>query len=220
MVITPLITAGQDNSTARLTATASETKYLGQTWFPVVGLSPDEAKATAVFANSTPGRLQIMRGPGKKLTFPSYSPRATNNLRVPDIKDERIRQTLADCWERTKDMAVPQFREGECEVRHLWDEAVAEAMGWDYKELAHLRHLLHSEPHVRGLGYGQYPDEADLADELGSVDIQRDTGGNDAREVVTSPVYNCHRLLHVGGGVSVHAQQRAAAKGRGREGAG
>ena len=156
-----LVTAGQDNSTARLTATASETKYLGQTWFPVVGLSPEEAKAVAVFTNSTPGRLQIMRGPGKKLEFPSYSPRATNNLRIPDIKDALIRRILADCWELTKDMEVPQFRDGECEVRRLWDEAVADAMGWDATELAHLRHLLHQEPHVRGLGYGQYGDEGD-----------------------------------------------------------
>ena len=112
-----LITAGQDNSTARLTATASDDKYLGQTWFPVVGLSPDEAKTVAIFTNSTLGRLQIMRGPGKKLTFPTYSPRATNDLRIPDIKDDRIRQILVDCWERTKDIPVPQFRDGECRVR-------------------------------------------------------------------------------------------------------
>ena len=157
-----LITAGQDNSTARLTATASETKYLGQTWFPVVGLSPNEAKAIAVFTNSTPGRLQIMRGPGKKLSFPSYSPRATNNLRVPDIKDDRTLQTLADCWERTQDMAVPQFRDGECEARRLWDEAVADVMGWDAEELGHLRELLNNEPHVRGLGYNQYADAEDI----------------------------------------------------------
>ncbi|MXW45478.1 MAG: hypothetical protein F4109_07275 [Gammaproteobacteria bacterium] len=166
-----LITAGQDNSTARLTATASEAKYLGQTWFPVVGLSSEEAKAIAVFANSTPGRLQIMRDSGKKLAFPSYSPRATNNLRVPDIKDERIRQTLAASWERTKDMVVPQYRDGECEVRRLWDEAVAEAMGWDAAELERLRLLLHQEPHVRGLGYGQYADEV----EAGPADRQRFT---------------------------------------------
>ena len=160
-----LITAGQDNGTARLTATASETKYLGQTWFPVVGLSPDEAKAIAVFTNSTPGRLQIMRDPSKKLAFPSYSPRATNNLRVPDIQDDRIRQTLADCWERTRDMEVPQFRDGECEVRRLWDEAVAEAMGWGRAELARLRELLSNEPHVRGLGYNQYADEIEDIEE-------------------------------------------------------
>ena len=33
-------------------------------------------------------------------------------------------------------------------------------MGWDAAELSRLRHLLHQEPHVRGLGYGQYADEA------------------------------------------------------------
>ena len=160
-----LITAGQNNSTARLTATASETKYLGQTWFPVVGLLPDEAKAVAVFANSTPGRLQIMRGAGRTLLFPTYSPDATNNIRIPNVKDDNIRQTLVDCWEKTKDMEVPQFRDGECEVRRLWDEAVADAMGWDADELARLRNLLHQEPHVRGLGYNQYGDELEEIEE-------------------------------------------------------
>ena len=157
-----LITAGQRNNTARLTATASESKHLGQTWFPVVGLAPDEAKAIAVFVNSTPGRLQVMRYPGKTLEFPSYSPQATNNLRVPDIKNDRIRLALAECWELTKDMEVPQFRDGECEVRRLWDEAVAEAMGWDSAELTRLRLLLHREPHVRGLGYEQHADEVEV----------------------------------------------------------
>ena len=57
-------------------------------------------------------------------------------------------------------MEVTQFRDGECEVRRIWDEAVAEAMGWDPAELSRLRHLLHQEPHVRGIGYGQYADEA------------------------------------------------------------
>ena len=58
-------------------------------------------------------------------------------------------------------MVVPQFRDGECEVRRLWDETVAEAMGWDAAELTRLRLLLHQEPHVRGLGYGQYADEVE-----------------------------------------------------------
>ena len=58
-------------------------------------------------------------------------------------------------------MEVPQFRDGECEVRRLSDEAVAEAMGRDAAELARLHHLLHQEPHVRGLTYRQYGDDAD-----------------------------------------------------------
>ena len=159
------ITAGQDNSTGRLTANASDEKFVGNGWMPVTGLSSQEAKAVAVYVNSTAGRLQLMRNPGKKLTFPTYSVSEAENLRIPDVKDDRVRQVLADCWERTKDMKVPQFRDGECEVRSLWDEAVAEAIGWDADELARIRNLLHQEPHVRGLGYNQYGNELDDIEE-------------------------------------------------------
>ena len=126
---------------------------------PVSGLTPESAKAIAVFMNSTAGRVQLMRNTGMKLTYPTYPPAAYANIRIPDVKNPHIRTLLADCWERTKDMVVPQFRDGECEVRRLWDEAVAEAMGWDADELTRLRLLLHNEPHVRGLGYNQYADE-------------------------------------------------------------
>ena len=157
-----LITEGQRNNTARLTAVAANEKYIGGGWHPVTGMSPEKAKATAVFINSTLGRLQVMRNAGRTIEFPIYRPAGIDNVRIPDIKDDRIRGILADCWERTKDMVVPQFRDGECEVRRLWDEAVAEAMGWDAAELARLRLLLHQEPHVRGLGYGQYADEVEV----------------------------------------------------------
>ena len=152
------ITQGQRNNTGCLTATASDHKYVGIGYLPVTGLTAEESKATAVFINSTPGRLQLMCNAGRTLEFPLYNPAASGNIRIPDVKNARIRRILADCWERTKDMVVPQFRDGECEVRRLWDEAVAEAMDWDTEELAHLRALLNSEPHVRGLGYNQYAD--------------------------------------------------------------
>ena len=157
-----LITHGQNNSTARVTATAAEQKYVGTGWMPVLGASQTEAKALAVFLNSTAGRLQIMRNPGTTLLFPLYNPADIGTVRIPDVDNDRVIQTLADCWERTKDMEVPQFRDGECEVRRLWDEAVAEAMGWDADDLTHLRNLLHNEPHVRGLGYGQYADAVEI----------------------------------------------------------
>ena len=156
-----LITFGQDNSTARLTATADDNKYIGNGYMPVTGLSATEAKALAVFINSTPGRLQLMRNAGRKLTFPIYNPAVVGNIRIPDVKDARIRQILAGCWEATRGMEVPQFRDGECEVRQKWDAAVAEALGWDEAELTRLRQLLHQEPHVRGLGYNQYADAAE-----------------------------------------------------------
>ena len=66
---------------------------------------------------------------------------------------------------------MPQFRDGECEVRRLWDEAVAEATGWDPEELARLRELLSKEPHVRGLGYNQFSDAIeDIEDMEGGPD--------------------------------------------------
>ena len=153
-----LITAGQNNSTARLVATADSEKCVANGWMPVTGFSETEAKAVAVFVNSTVGRLQLMRNPGRTLIFPTYSAREAANIRIPNIKDARIQNILAACWERTKDTPVPQFRDGEAPVRRLWDEAVAEAMGWDADELGRLRRLLHREPHVRGLGYNQYAD--------------------------------------------------------------
>ena len=161
-----LMTAGQRSSTSRLTATANDVRLVGNGWMPVTGVAAEEAKALAVFLNSTVGRLQQMRNPGRTIEFPVYSAAEASNLRSPDIKDARIRQTLADCWERTKEMEVPQYRDGECEVRRLWDEAVTEAMGWDSGELTRLRHLLHNEPHVRGLGYNQYADEIEDLDDM------------------------------------------------------
>ena len=157
-----LIADGQRNATARLTAVASDAEYVGMSWMPVAGFSPEASKGIAVFLNSTPGRLQLMRNAGRTIEFPMYMPGAYANIRIPNIKDDRIRLILAECWERTRDMEVPQFRDGECEVRRLWDEAVAEAMGWDPAELTRLRLLLHQEPHVSGLGYGQYADAVEI----------------------------------------------------------
>ena len=156
-----LITSGQDTSTARLTAVADEKEYVGRGWLPITGPNAQEAKAIAIFLNSTTGRLQLLRNAGRKLASPQYNPEPLEGIRIPDVRNARIRQILTDCWERTKDLAVPQFRDGECEVRRLWDEALAEAMGWDAQELARLRGLLNNEPHVRGLGYNQYADELD-----------------------------------------------------------
>ncbi|WP_419917836.1 hypothetical protein [Candidatus Poriferisocius sp.] len=153
-----LVTAGQDTSTGRVTAVASNSAYVGGGWLPVRGIYPNLAKAVAIFLNSTPGRLLLLRNPGRKIAFPQYTPAIFNNLPIPDISDPYISSTLADCWELTRDEIVPQFRDGECEVRELWDAAVCTALGWDEGEIAVLRKLLHEEPHVSGLGYSQYHD--------------------------------------------------------------
>ena len=157
-----LVTSGQAPSTARVSAIADANKYVGRGWLPVTGPNVQAAKAIAVFINSTAGRLQLLRNAGRKIAFPQYNPKPIENLCIPNIEDSQVKSVLADCWERTKDMVVPQFQDGECEVRQMWDEAVAEAMGWDPDELARLRELLNNEPHVRGLGYNQYADSEDI----------------------------------------------------------
>ena len=153
-----LVTAGQDSGAARLTAVAGDIKCLGTSWMPVTGLSPDEAKALAIFINSTLGRIQLMRSMSRKLAFPLYRPAAVNAIRTPDIRNPTVQRILAECWERTRDMVVPQFRDGECDVRRLWDEAVAKSLDWNPTELSRLRNLLQQEPHTRNLGYNQYAD--------------------------------------------------------------
>ena len=147
---------GQDTSTARLNAVASDNRYVGQGWMPVTGLEATQAKAVAVLLNSTLGRLLIMKQPGKKLTFPFYNPAAWMSVSIPDIDDHRIVSTLAACWEETRNEIVPQFRDGYTDIRRRWDEAVCDALGSDVVEITELGKLLADEPRVRGVANGQW----------------------------------------------------------------
>ena len=151
-----LVTAGQNTATGRLTAVAQAERCVGRGWLPVPGVSLEEAKAAAVFLNSTAGRLQLLRNPGRTLAFPKYEPAGVKTIRLPDLSDSDLVDRLAGCWGSTSETEVPQYRDGECEVRSIWDDAVADALGWDKDWLAGLRRLLHREPHVRGLGYNQF----------------------------------------------------------------
>ena len=151
-----LVTSGQGANTGRLTAVASDNAYVGNGWVPVVGLEIDQAKALAVFVNSTPGRMLLMSNPGRKLRFPEYMSATIEALPVPDFRDDRIRKTLAGCWEATRCEAVPQFRDGYTSIRRRWDAAVCEALDWDIDEIAELGELLAREPLVKGVAYGQW----------------------------------------------------------------
>ena len=151
-----LVTMGQNTSTARLVAVASDTRYVGQGWMPVTGLDAMQSKAAAVFLNSTPGRLLTMRSPGKSLVFPFYNPAAWASVPIPDLSDSRIVEPLAACWQATRDEVVPQFRDGYTEVRRRWDAAVCTALGWDIDEITELGEMLAREPRVRGVAHGQW----------------------------------------------------------------
>lgn len=151
-----LVSMGQNTSTARLTAVASDKRYVGQGWMPVTGIDVIPAKAVAVFLNSTPGRLLLMRLPSKSLSFPLYNPAAWLSLPIPDLSAPGIVDTLAACWESTRSETVPQFRDGYADVRRRWDTAVCAALGWDLNRIAELGELLAREPRVRGVARGQW----------------------------------------------------------------
>ena len=68
------MTSGQRTTTARLTAVADEKKYVGRGWLPIRGPNEQEAKAIAVFLNSTAGRLQLLRNAGGHWNFPITTP--------------------------------------------------------------------------------------------------------------------------------------------------
>ena len=63
--------------------------------------------------------IQIMRNPEKQLGFPTFSAREVAKLRVPDINNPKTFRILSQCWEDTKTMEVPQYRDGECTVHQL-----------------------------------------------------------------------------------------------------
>ncbi|MCY4195034.1 MAG: hypothetical protein OXF04_12225, partial [bacterium] len=151
-----LLTAGQRTSTGRVTSIATNQTYVGNGWVPVTGLVPDTAKPIAVFLNSTPGRLLIMRNPGRTLEFPSYSADGWNSMPIPDLSDSQAVKILVECWEETRHEVVPQFRDGYTPIRRRWDEAVCDALGWDIDEIAELGELLAREPRVSGVAYGQW----------------------------------------------------------------
>ena len=86
-----LLTFGQRSGTGRLNAVASNDKYIGVGWMPVPHLTAEESKAVSVFMNSTAGRIQLMANVGKMISFPTYNPSAYSNVKLPDVKDDRIR---------------------------------------------------------------------------------------------------------------------------------
>ena len=174
-----MMTWGQRNAVSRLAAVAGDEKYIGFGWQTVPGLTADQAKALAVYLNSTAGRIQLMRNAGRAIDFPQYNTDAVINIRVPDvIREEEICRELAECWEDTKHIKVPQYRDGDdwdrknsprnpqpkpakfCNPRPLWDACVSRVMRgnplFEWNRLCHLRKLLHREPHIRGKSYHQY----------------------------------------------------------------
>ena len=147
-----LVSAGQCMESGRLCAVYSDRQRVGNGWMPVSGVGRDYAKALAVWLNSTPGRIALMGGRGRKLGFPNYSAKHAAGLPVPTKSAVTAIEGLAATYERTKHERIGQFRDGSGKARIAWDEAVVEhVLGVAWKDrIRALREDLDMDPYVRG----------------------------------------------------------------------
>ena len=66
-------------------------------------------------------------------------------------------------------MEVPQFRDGECEGAPPLGRSGSRGDGLGCHRAGPPARAAHQEPHVRGLGYGQYGDEAEDIESTGII---------------------------------------------------
>ena len=149
-----LVSAGQRMQTGRLSAVACKDKHIGMRWKPVQGLTRQQAKAWAVWLNSTPGRLMTLIHRGKSLDFVVYDPAGLLQIRVPRLDRPRIIERLAGAWEETCAVDIPQYRDGYTTVRQCWDEAVCNAIdGAGLERVREWAKKLNREPAVSVEGF-------------------------------------------------------------------
>ena len=150
-----LVSAGQDTKTGRLAAVVDTTADggLGTNWKPIQGTDDSTAIAWAVWLNSTLGRIGMLRNRGKKLAFPVYRPSGMTTTRCPDPGQTDAIEALNAAYELTKNEKTPQYRDGRCAVRDMWDEAVAQALGIDVETIFGYAELLASEPAVSQMSW-------------------------------------------------------------------
>lgn len=145
-----LVSPGFNTSTARMVAVVAEPQpLLGYSWMPVMGnISLTQAKAMAVYFNSTVGRIQLRRVSGRDFAYPVLNPDAWHHILWLDLTlDEDIR-ILAECYETTRTMLVSQFRDGRTRVRDLWDDAVCDVIDFDRSVVEEMADMLSCDPTV------------------------------------------------------------------------
>ena len=148
-----LITNSQGSDTGRLTAIVMTARAVGMGWTPVIGVSLAEAKALAVYLNSTLGRIGMRRYGARKLSWPMYQPAAIEQFIVPNLCDfcgQNRMSILCDAYDSTWKREAPIYRDGYGEIRRCWDDAVAKACKIDRHWIGQLAELLHDEPIVTG----------------------------------------------------------------------
>lgn len=153
----------QNASSARLFAIVLDTLSVGYAWTPVQQIESNEANAIAVWLNSTLGRIAARRWASRHLSWPLWQPKAIQQIVVPDVRGnsgKKMRRVLANAFQSTQGMEVPQYRDGTCPVREAWDDAVAEATGISRRKISRWAELLHKEPTIAQTAQPQQPPDA------------------------------------------------------------
>ena len=148
-----LVTYTQNVSSARLAAVAFRAPVVGYAWTPVRPVTAKDAKALAVWINSTVGRILMRKYASRSTHWPMYQPAAIKQLVIPNTAAsiwQDMREPLLDAYRATRTNVVPQYREQDADVRRTWDEAVAKAAGVPLETIHRWRALLNAEPFVSG----------------------------------------------------------------------
>ena len=152
-----LMVIGGNAATTKVNAVCCEEKQIGTWWKPVQGLDAREAKALAVWLNSSVGRLQLMtvRG-GEGLVFPRMLQGALGRVLVPTTRENApIVQALSAAFDRYAEEPVPRYDEGYGPLRQAWDEAVVQAIpSADAGKVRRWAELLAEEPVCTGRAKG------------------------------------------------------------------
>ncbi len=81
-----------------------------------------------------------------------FQGRAIATMLVPDPRGDGWAVAvplLQAAFQKTKRRVVPQYRDGDCEVRRIWDAAAAQVMGVSPERIGAWRALLNAEPILR-----------------------------------------------------------------------
>ena len=126
---------------ARLSALWTPEPSVGSGWVPVSVDDERQAKALAVWWNTTPVRLMLLNRRSKTLTYPSWSLDQLNSVRIPKPSNLAW-DTLADVYDdHCETVLLPMGKAQACGVRKAIDKAAALSLSVDEEQVAEWRRL-------------------------------------------------------------------------------
>ena len=144
-----LVAARLDTLNGRLLSLYSDEATVGSGWIPVNVKREYAAKALAAWWNSTPVWLMLLNRRGKKLTYPKWSLKHLQEIRIPK-QDNPGWGALYEAYGRVCDRELLPMHVSDDPVRAIIDAAAARVLDMQPEELADWRRRLSEEPTVCG----------------------------------------------------------------------